>query len=292
MRIVPVVLLIASTFLMGSSFVIGKMGLTYFSPLFLTSIRFMLGGFLLFLLVILKMRQWPSREMLWKSVVIGAFQTAGVMACIFISMQFISAGESSILTFTNPLLVLIFSSLLLKERYMPRQWLGVFIGLIGVVIVLSGEYHYNAGTWIGFGSAVFWACATLLVKRWAVGLNMWMLSALQMSFGGLILLILSVSFESITAVWSWESFGIVIWLAIPGSLIQFSLWYSLLSKMEPWKASSYLFLAPVFGVLTGALWLHEPLGGNKLVGGLCVFTGIFLSNYKDFQSNKEINKAA
>lgn len=292
MGLIPAALLIVSTFLMGSSFVIGKMGLFYFSPLFLTSIRFMLGGFLLYLLVTLKMRQWPSWETVWKSAVIGAFQTAGVMACIFISMQFISAGESSILTFTNPLLVLIFSSLLYKERYRPRQWLGIFIGLAGVVVVLSGEYHYNAGTWIGLGAAVFWASATLLVKRWAVGLNMWMLSALQMSFGGLLLLILSECFESIRSVWSWESLGIVLWLAIPGSLIQFSLWYRLLSKMEPWKASSYLFLAPVFGVLTGALWLNEPLGENKLIGGLCVFSGIFLSNYKDFRRKKELNEAA
>ncbi|TVY11990.1 DMT family transporter [Paenibacillus cremeus] len=280
MRWLPVVLLITATFLMGSSFVIGKMGLAYAPPLMLTAYRFLIGGGLLLAVVLWKMKRWPSFATVWRAAVIGAFQTTGVMACIFISMKTISAGESSILTFTNPIFVLVLSSLLLKERYRLRQWFGVLLGLLGVSFVLSAELSFNYGMWIGLLSGILWSFATLLVKRWAGHFTVWLLSGLQMTFGGLLLWGLSILSEHEPGQWNAVSISILLWLAIPGSIVQFGLWYMLLSRMEPSRASSFLFLAPVFGVLTGAWWLHEPLGVGKLVGGLMVFAGIFLANFK------------
>lgn len=278
-RLLPIILLITSTFLMGSSFVVGKLALQFFSPLILTAYRFLIGGGLLLAIVLLKYKL-PPFSLLWKAALIGAFQTAGVMACIFTSLKYISAGESSILTFTNPLMVLVLSSLMLKQSHHWRQWLGVLIGFAGVVIVLNGNMAINQGTWIGLASAVFWSFATLLVKVWGPRFNMWMLSALQMTFGGIILWILALTVEKIKIVWTPESLFDLLWLAVPGSTVQFTLWFMLLSRMNPSRASSYLFLAPVFGILTGVLLLGEPLNATIAAGGVSVFAGIFLANYR------------
>src|SRR5690606_6456494 len=70
---------------------------------------------------------------------IGFFQTAGVMGCIFVSLRTITAGQSSILTFMNPLLVVIFGTLFMKLSYSPRQWFGVILGFIGVFITLGAS---------------------------------------------------------------------------------------------------------------------------------------------------------
>jgi probable blue pigment (indigoidine) exporter len=279
-RSLPMILLITSTFLMGSSFVVGKVGLEYFSPLILTAYRFIIGGGLLLAVVLCKSREIPAFTFIWKAALIGALQTSGVMAAIFISMQWISAGEASILTFTNPLFVLIFSSLLLREKYLWRQWLGVMIGIIGVAIVLNVGFQASKGIWIALSAGIFWAFATLLVKQWGAQFDMWLLTAMQMTFGGIILYVLALTVEEIVAVWNMESVTILLWLAIPGSIIQFGLWYLLLSRMDSSKASSFLFLAPFFGVLTEAVWFNQTLGGLKLIGGICVFVGIFLTNYK------------
>ncbi|MEB3101649.1 DMT family transporter [Ferviditalea candida] len=288
-KLLPIVLLITSTFLMGSSFVVGKWGLQYFSPLILTAYRFLIGGGLLLVVVLMK-HKLPPFSLLWKAALIGALQTAGVMACIFTALKYISAGESSILTFTNPLMVLVLSSLLLKQSYHWRQWLGVLIGFAGVVIVLNGNMAINRGTWIGLASAVFWSFATLLVKVWGPRFNMWMLSALQMIFGGIILLILAFSFETIKTVWNPESLFDLLWLAVLGSTVQFTLWFMLLSRMDPSKASSYLFLAPVFGILTGVILLGEPLNATIVIGGISVFAGIFLANYRSSDSSFIVQK--
>jgi probable blue pigment (indigoidine) exporter len=284
-RIIPILLLVIATFLMGSSFVVGKMGLAYFSPLLLTAYRFLLAGALMLGIALRLQPKKPEPNFLWKAATIGALQTTGVMACIFISLQYITAGESSILTFTNPLFFLILSAIFLGEKYGFRQWIGVLSGMVGVTIVMSSNMAFNQGTLIGLGGAVFWAVATLLYRRWkTLHGNTWLLSGVQMAFGGMLLLLLALASEDLKQIWNVQSALIVLWLAIPGSMVQFGLWFLVLSKMNPARASSFLFLAPVFGVLTGAWWLREPLHPFILLGGFCVFVGIYLSVKKQGKS--------
>ena len=95
------VLVILTTFLMGSSFTVGKIGLTYISPLLLVGLRFTLAGILMALLV--RKKPHPLIPLDWgRMFLVGLFQTTGVMGCIFLSLRTITAGESSILTFSNP----------------------------------------------------------------------------------------------------------------------------------------------------------------------------------------------
>ena len=69
-----------------------------------------------------------SRRNEWGHIlIIGLFQTTGVMGLIVLSLQTIAA-ESSILTFTNPLLVVILAPAFAGARYRIRQWLGVVMG--------------------------------------------------------------------------------------------------------------------------------------------------------------------
>lgn len=100
-------LVILTTSLMGSSFTVGKLGLNYISPLLLVGLRFTIAGLLMAVWVWKK--HHPNSTNDWmKVVLVGIFQTALVMGCIFLSLRTISAGESSILTFVNPLLVVTF----------------------------------------------------------------------------------------------------------------------------------------------------------------------------------------
>lgn len=124
-------LILLTTFLMGSSFAVGKIGLSYSSPLLLAGLRFTLAGFIMAVSVIVLKRPHPVSKGNWiKMLIIGTFQTAGVMGCIFLSLRTITASESSILTFTNPLLVVVFGTLFLKTRYKFYQWVGVLLGLV------------------------------------------------------------------------------------------------------------------------------------------------------------------
>lgn len=265
---------------MGSSFAVGKMGLSYASPLFLAGVRFALAGVVMAIGVVAWKRPHPAYVGDWfRIAVVGLFQTALVMGCIFVSLRTISAGESSILTFVNPLFVVVFGTLFLGTKYQPVQWLGVFLGFAGVATTLGFQWRLQVGTGIGLAGAGSWAVATLLINRWRHRFDVWVLTAYQMLFGGGFLLVGSVVLEHPRFAVNLSSLTITLWLAIMGSIVQFAIWFFLLQRGEPGKTSAFLFLAPFFGVVFGWLLLKEPVSWRVFFGGLLIIAGIFLVNW-------------
>ncbi|MGM8364445.1 DMT family transporter [Virgibacillus sp. W0181] len=273
-------LVVITTSLMGSSFAIGKIGLIYSSPLLLVAFRFTLAGLIMAFIVLIAKQPHPTRVSHWLKIsIIGFFQTAGVMGCIFVSLRMITAGESSILTFVNPLLVVILGTIFLKLRYRFLQWFGVFIGFTGVFITFGAHVDLKIGTLLGFLSAVSWAIGTLLIKTWGISLNVWVLTAYQMLFGGLILLAASFILEDPFFEITTPSILILLWLAIMASIVQFAVWFFLLQKGDPGKTSAFLFLAPFFGVLFGWILLGEKIEWFGYAGGALILVGIFFANW-------------
>ncbi|MFD4816042.1 DMT family transporter [Peribacillus butanolivorans] len=285
-------LILLTTFLMGSSFAVGKIGLSYSSPLLLAALRFTLAGLLMAVIVIALKRPHPESKRNWiKMLIIGTFQTAGVMGCIFLSLRTITASESSILTFTNPLLVVLFGTVFLQTRYKLYQWIGVLLGLVGVSITMGTQIEFKIGILFGILSAVFWAISTLLVKKWGIFFDTWVLSAYQMFFGGLLLLLSSFILEKPVFILNGNSLFILLWLSIMSSIVQFAVWYYLLQKGDPGKTSAFLFLAPFFGVLSGWLLLGETLYPSIIVGGLFIIIGVYLVNRNFQQKNNQVKRA-
>ncbi|WP_261303683.1 DMT family transporter [Paenibacillus andongensis] len=271
-------MVVVTTTLMGSSFAVGKMGLAYFSPLLLAGCRFTLAGLVMALFVRKRLRPGDLRD--WSKIMsVGLFQTAGVMGCIFLSLRTITAGESSILTFTNPLLVILLGTLFLGAKYRISQWIGVIIGFAGVFITLGVHLQLQTGTLLGMGSAISWAISTLLVKKWGASFDVWVLTAYQMLFGGLLLLIMSLTLETPKLILGVSAMLILLWLAIMASIVQFASWFFLLKQGDPGKTSAFLFLAPFFGVVSGWLLLGEVIEWFVYVGGSLILIGIFFVNW-------------
>ena len=273
-------LVIITTSLMGSAFAIGKIGLAYASPILLVALRFTIAGIVMGIAVLLLKKPHPTSLKQWGQIcIIGFFQTAGVMGCIFVSLETITAGESSILTFINPLLVIVFGTFFLKLSYRKLQWFGVLLGFIGVFITFGAHLSIRIGTILGLMSAVSWAIGTLLIKTWGQKMNVWVLTAYQMLFGGIILFFSSFFLETPFFTINGASIFILLWLAIMASVVQFAIWFYLLSIGDPGKTSAFLFLAPFFGVLSGWFLLAEPVYWYVALGGLFIFIGIFFANW-------------
>jgi drug/metabolite transporter (DMT)-like permease len=272
-------LVVLTTLLMGIAFPIGKIGISYAPPFLLMGIRFLLAGGLLAIIVIRKPRPRGGKQWL-QSAVIGLFQSAGVMGCAYYSMRWITSGESSIITCTNPLLVIVLGSMLTGAVYRGRQLLGVAVGFVGVVFTFGLHMGLQPGTFISFAGAVSFATATLLIKRWGPAFDMTVLAAYQMLAGGAALLILSMLTEHPYFIFTGTSVTVVLWLAILCSIIQFTMWFYLLNTGDPAKTSSFLFLVPLFGVLSSWLLLGEKIQWYVGVGGAFICLGIFLVNWE------------
>ncbi|WP_128103265.1 DMT family transporter [Paenibacillus sp. DCT19] len=270
-------LIIITTFIMGTSFPVGKIGMHYAPPFLLMGLRYILASIIM--VYIVRKRPLPVGCRQWFQVaLIGLFQSAGVMGCAYYSMNWITSGESAILTFTNPLLVILFSAVLYGVSYRLSQWAGVLLGFIGVVLTFGLQLSVSPGTWIGLAGSFCFAVSTLLIKRWGAAQDTFVLTAYQMLAGGIALLILSAWTEEPHFVLNVTSVFVLLWLALICSIIQFSLWFYLLQHSDPAKTSSFLFLAPFFGVLSSWILLSERMAWMMGVGGSFICIGIYLVN--------------
>lgn len=128
---------------------------------------------------------------------------------------------------------------------------------------------------IGFLGAIFFATSTLLIKRWGAGFDMTVLAAYQMLAGGIALLLLGAVTEHPYFTFTSTSVVVLLWLVIMGSIVQFSLWFYLLRSGDPAKTSAFLFLVPVFGLLSSWLLLGERVAWYVGLGGAFICVGIF-----------------
>jgi drug/metabolite transporter (DMT)-like permease len=285
--------LVASTFLMGSSFVAGKILLQGGIPsLLLVGWRFFVAALATLPLVLLEGR--PRRALLPPgaglreaalTILIGLLQTAAVMGLLFLAMNSISASTAAILLFTNPIWVALLGRLFLGEALPASRLAGLFLGLVGVGFaigvgpeLLSGGSQVT-GELIGIGSSLCWAVATLVNKRARLPLGPWALSFWQMLIGSLALLGLAYGlgqhWPAATTVPQW---GWFLWLAVPASTGSFGLWFVALEKGGATKTSGFLFLAPLFTVLLSFFVLGAALSWQQGVGGGLIGFALWLVN--------------
>ncbi|MDF2684813.1 MAG: protein of unknown function transrane [Brevibacillus sp.] len=275
------ILTLFTMLLSGLNFPIGKIALSFGSPFLLLAIRFVAAGLLIIPFIL--NRPQPRRLSSWfKLAVIGLFQSALTLAGIYISMQTITSGSSSILSSTNPIWFIVFSSLLFGTRYRLLQWVGVLIGFVGVAITQGFQVQVQIGFWYALGAGMVWGLATLLTSRWGKEFDAGVMAAYQMLIAGVTLLLASPIFEQPHFTWDrahWiKELFVLGWMILMSSIAQFVSLYYVLRNSDPAKVNVYLFLIPLFGVLSGCLILREPLHWYVLAGALCIGFGIYLVN--------------
>ncbi|MBB3110276.1 drug/metabolite transporter (DMT)-like permease [Paenibacillus phyllosphaerae] len=284
-------LIIATTFMMGIAFPVGKIGLHYAPPFLLMGVRFVIAGGLLAWFARSKPQPKGGRQWLHIAL-IGLFQSAGVMGCAYYSMRWITSGESAIITSMNPLLVIIIGTLFMGASYRAVQWFGVAIGFVGVAVSFGLHVGVNPGSLLGLAGALCFATATLLYKRWGAALDRSVLAGYQMLFGGAALLLLSMLTETPRWDFNLSSIAVLFTLVAICSIAQFTLWYRLLASSDPAKTSAFLFLVPLFGVLSSWLLLNEQLHWYVGLGGALICGGIFLVNWEGKRGTISVHTSA
>lgn len=288
------IILIASTFLMGSSFVSGKILLSQgFPAMLLVGWRFFVAA-----LATLPLIRLDSRSMLAALMprnlsmrdaalvfVIGILQTTAVMGLLFVAMKTISASTAAILLFTNPIWVAVLGRLFLGESLHKARVAGLVLGIVGVVLAIGISKHSGdssgaaIGEVIGLASALCWAAATIINKKANLPLGSWSLSFWQMLVGSIVILAIAYGsgqqWPSVTtpAQWGW-----FIWLAIPASTGSFGLWFVALKRGGATKTSGYLFLAPLFTVVLSYFMLGSALSWIQAGGGVLIGIALWLVN--------------
>jgi drug/metabolite transporter (DMT)-like permease len=189
-----------------------------------------------------------------------------------------SAGVSALILSCQPLLTAFVASLFLKEHLKTGQWLGIFVGLAGVALVVWHKLEIRElgpgsllGALIALASVTM---ATLYQRRFAPQADLKAAAAIQFATAAAVVAPLAVAVEGFRFTSSWVLWGSIAVLVIFTSLLGLSAFYYLLRHGAATRVTSMMYLPPVFAVVLEAAWFGVVPSPLALAGIAVTCAGV------------------
>jgi drug/metabolite transporter (DMT)-like permease len=268
------------TVVWGTTWAVIRVGLTGMPPFTGVALRFAIAGGLL--LVLARAQRVPlgrSRRELGLWVVNGVLSFCVSYSVVYWCEQYIPSGLTAVLFATNPLLVALLAQLLLPGERMSAAGVGgLLLGLLGVAVIFSDDLHLLGGERVRTAALVMLispavtALSSVLIKRWGAGIH-----PLSLLFCAAVLTPVALTVErGARIVLDARTVLAVLYLALFGSALTFTVFYWLLARVSATRASLISYLIPIVAVALGAVLFQEPLRPRLLTGSALVLAGVVL----------------
>jgi drug/metabolite transporter (DMT)-like permease len=267
--------------LWGGNPVAVKLGLEAFPPLWSGLLRFSLGSACIAawaLLARVPLRPAPGE---WPALLgIGVLFTAQIALMNF-GFDATAAVNGSVLISSNPLFGMLFAHLLVPgDRLRPRRVLGALLAFAGVVLVLARGEPPSVS---GHGDWIVLASACLLGFRLALsGRLLKRVNEVRLAFWqGVVSLPLFAAGALATETIHYAAIGTapvagILYQGVLVAGVAFTVNFRLIRRYTPSVMMSFNFVAPVVGVLLGAVILGETVTAGLIGGMLMVAAGLVL----------------
>lgn len=296
-----VIMLLLTAFIWGSSFVAQSIGMEEVEAFTFNGIRTLMGAFVLLPFILIKdkiQRKGMTSEKLNEAKaadkkVIIAGMILGVALCLASNFQqfafnYSTSGKIAFITalymFFVPLI-----GIFLRKKVPLLTWICVVFGFIGLYFLSIDPNDLSA---INFGDvltlicSIFFAVHILLIEKFAPDADGIKLSCIQFFTSGTISCILMFIFETPKPK---AIAGAILPLLYSGIMsCGFAYTFQIIGQKytEATVASLLMCMESVFGVLCGALILHETLSGREILGCVIMFAAIILSQLSETITNK------
>ncbi len=277
--------LIAANLFFGLNYVFSKIVIPdYVSPEGLTMLRLSSAAILFWIaLGLFFKRDRIEKGDYWKLVVASLLGMAINQGSVLKGLEFTTPVDAAIITTSGPVLVLLLSAFILRERITAVKLTGIVMGAAGALfLIMQGASNFGSGQFSGnvlvFISALSYALYFIWSKPLVEKYGPITLMAWQFLFASLITAPL-FGMDLVTT--DWTAIPAKIWLAIAFILLCATFGAYLctafgLKKVKPAPASIYAYLQPVVAATVSIASGQERLDWVKVVSALLVFTGVFL----------------
>jgi drug/metabolite transporter (DMT)-like permease len=269
------------------------------SPLQVACLRLLPAGSLLLLAALLlrrpvavDRRDWPW---LLAFTLVDASLFQGLLAR---GLSQTGAGLGSVLIDSQPLLVALLARNLFGEAINPVGWLGLVLGLVGILCLglpeavlrhwwLEGPSAIGARPWSHgelwmLGAAASMAVGTVLCRYASRHSDPVAVTGWHMLLGGLPLLVLAELPVRAGAAWlpDWTAgeWALMAYATLLGSAVAYGLFFWFASSGDLTGFTALTFLTPVFALLCGVLWLGEQLRPLQWLGAGLALGSVLLIN--------------
>ena len=277
-RAAPAVfVLLWSTGFIGTKYVLHNA-----EPLTYLAIRMAVVVGIMVLIAAIARPKWPDLTGVGHSIVAGllvhGFYLGGTAVAISLS---IPAGLSALMPGLQPILTSTIANRWLGERVSPLQWIGLLLGLGGVVLIMHDRPLTGQAGWGWLASVVSLVSITLgtLYQRrfcggidWRAGNLVQYLAVTALFTAGAFL------FEAREVHWTAEFVLSVAWLAVVLSIGSIGLLYWLIRRSAATSVASLFYLVPAVTSAMAYVLFGEKLDGIALAGMAACAAAVFVVN--------------
>lgn len=263
--------------LWASSYITARIGLNDISPILFVAIRLAIAAPLMLALVVL-VRKEPLPAMVhWPHLLIGGALVHGVtQAPAHVALIAVSAAPMALVHAFHPVLTAAIAVPLLNERFTPRQWTGMALGLLGVVLA----FPFAATEWsvialVGLSLAGLTG-GTLYLKRYGPKVAPFPATAVQLIGGAIISIISAMAFETPHVVWTASLMAMLGWNIVMISIFGMAIYSLMLMRGQAGRAASAFFIVPGSAALMGWVFLDQTLSPLALAGLILASFGVWL----------------
>jgi len=216
------------------------------------------------------------------------FGVAFNMLTFFKGLSLTSPISASVIMVTTPMIVLVLSAIIMKERMQKRKFFGIVLGLIGTTfLILYGKSigsatHASLGNFLVFINAVSYGCYLIIVKKLMDKYNAFTFVKWIYLFGFIMVL-----------PFGWSQFDAVQWAFVPtiiywkiGFVVIISTFLTYLlnllsmKELKPTTIAVFIYLQPVFATLFAIGLGKDELSLVKIVSAILIFAGVYLVTHK------------
>lgn len=280
LRAMPVVFVL----IWSTGFIVARYGMPHAPPFKFLALRFALSLLCFLPWVWWSKVSWPKGRRQWLHLAVtGALMHAAYLGGVWAAVRLgMGSGLSALIVGLQPVLTALWLSSR-GGRVTPRQWLGLLLGLTGLLLVVSRKLSQgSAGDQANVINLAMMVVAvlsitvgTLYQKRFVAPCDVRSASAVQLIAAFLVMLPLA-GLESAPMVWNAELAGAMAWSVLALTLGGSSLLYLLIQRGAATSVTSLLYLVPPTTAVMAWLLFAEPITATTVVGIAITALGVSL----------------
>jgi drug/metabolite transporter (DMT)-like permease len=269
--------------LWSTGFIGAKLGLPYVGPLTFLSMRFVVCLAILVPVALAMGARWPRPRMVAHLGVVGMLMQYTYLLGVYVGIAWgVPAGVTALIVGFQPILTAALAGITLGERVGPRQWAGLALGLVGVVLVIGNKGLLDSSRLAGAGFTVLAmvgiTVGTLYQKRYCTGVDLRTAVVVQNAIAGLAMLATALLFEPMVVHWTGQLVFALGWLSIVLSVGATMLFLHLIRQGAASRVSSLFYLTPAVTAIIAYLLFDETLGPVALAGMAIAAAGVWVVN--------------
>ncbi|RFB42495.1 DMT family transporter [Bacillus sp. dmp10] len=279
-----VLLLIFATFLWSGNYICGRFLGPVLPPILLNTIRWTISTMILICLLMLNKQKLHLFKN-WKEFSIQGFLGVYAFSTLnYLGLQTVSASRAGMISAGIPIIILLFTPFILKEKIKTKAWIGALISIVGVIILIQGKPSNSIEVSI-IGDAeillscVAWGLYTVFGKKYGKKIDPLAMTAGAAFYGTIFSAISCIGTVQTDMIHLTKSAWVcIIYVSTFSSVIAYIAWNTGVKIVGAGRAAPYINLLPVWTVLLGVFLLQEQISIITVVGGVITILGAILTS--------------